>query len=182
MKIQKIIRILGLCISLSLTAQTPQKPFSAIDVFGLQYVQEPQISPDGNTIVYRRMRMDIQKDRAIGNLWRINSNGHKHEKLTSFEGSEYGAVWSPSGDRLAYVRSTDEGSEIYVYWAASEKTARLTQLNNSPSSLSWSPDGRSIAFQMKVMKEEVEAVNCLREDEGGLYADSTEDRCERLRS
>ena len=170
MKIQKIIRILGLCIGLGLTAQTPQKPFSAIDVFGLQYVQEPQINPDGNTIVYRRMRMDIQKDRAIGNLWRINSNGHKHEKLTSFEGSEYGAVWSPSGDRLAYVRSTDEGSEIYVYWAASEKTARLTQLNNSPSSLSWSPDGQSIAFQMKVKTNPPSLIQLPKKPKGAQWA------------
>jgi dipeptidyl aminopeptidase/acylaminoacyl peptidase len=170
MKIQRTIQIIVLWSSLGLTAQTPLKSFTAIDVFGLQYVQEPAISPDGNTIVYRRMRMDIQKDRAIGNLWRINSNGRKHEKLTSFEGSEYGAVWSPSGDRLAYVRSTDEGSEIYVYWSSSKKTARLTQLNNSPSSLSWSPDGRSIAFRMKVKTDPPSLIQLPPKPKGAQWA------------
>ena len=137
-------------ISVFLSAQTPQKAFEPLDVFGLQYVQQPQISPDGQKIVYRRMRMDIQRDKAVGNLWILNKDGSKHHKLTSFEGSESNAVWSPNGDRLAYVRATDEGSEIYLYWMENGVTARISQLENSPASLSWSPDGTAIAFRMKV--------------------------------
>ena len=150
MKKYNLLFFICLCVFYAGIAQTTNEHFSSMEVFGLQYVQQPQISPDGTTIVYRRMRMDIQKDKATGNLWQIDVDGGQHQKLTSFEGSESGAVWSPQGDRLAFVRSTTEGSEIYVYWIESGKTARLTQVSGSPSSLSWSPDGSKIAFRMKV--------------------------------
>ncbi|MGC6502709.1 MAG: S9 family peptidase [Flavobacteriaceae bacterium] len=144
--------------------------FAPIDVFGLQYVQQPKISPDGKTVVYRRMKMDIQKDRSMGNLWKIQSNGSGHQKLTSFDGNEFGAVWSPSGDRIAYARSTDQGSEIYVYWLQSGKTARLSQLNGSPSALSWSPDGQQLAFRMKVKSKVPNLIKMPPKPKGAQWA------------
>jgi dipeptidyl aminopeptidase/acylaminoacyl peptidase len=127
--------------------------FSYTDIFDLQYVSDPQISPSGDWVVYRRMAFDIMKDRASGNLWIIKVDGSQHQKLTSREVSESNPRWSPQGDRLAFVSSTDEGSEIYIYWIASGKIAKLTQLPFSPSALTWSPNGTQLAFSMNVEKE-----------------------------
>tara|TARA_B110000902_G_scaffold12965_1_gene15713 strand:- start:671 stop:2683 length:2013 start_codon:yes stop_codon:yes gene_type:complete len=124
--------------------------FSYEDVYDIQYVSDPQIIPSGDQIVYRRMRFDILKDRKVGNLWVINSDGSKHQKLTSKEVEEYGAKWSPSGDRLAFISSTDEGSEIYIYWKNTGKIGKISQLNGTPSNLSWSSDENNIAFNMNV--------------------------------
>ena len=127
-----------------------QTPFEALDVFQLEYTGDPQISPDGSTVVYRRTGFDILKDRSVGNLWLVSSDGKMHQKLTSREVSERQARWSPSGDRIAFISSTEQGSEIYVYWMETGAIAKLTQLENSPSSISWSPNGKKIAFGMKV--------------------------------
>lgn len=129
------------------------KNFEPLDVFGLEYTADPQISPDGNTIVYRRTGFDIMQDKSKGSLWLLSSDGNRQYKLTSREVNESSPSWSPSGDRLAFVSTTDEGSEIYLYWTENGAIARLTQLENSPSSLTWSPDGKSIAFTMKVNAE-----------------------------
>jgi dipeptidyl aminopeptidase/acylaminoacyl peptidase len=138
-----------LLISIQLTAQI-KKNFEALDVFQLEYANDPQISPDGNTIVYRRTGFDIMKDGSKGDLWLLSSDGRTHEKLTSRAFNESQGRWSPSGDRIAFVSKGDHGSEIYVYWMVSGALAKLTQLENSPSSISWSPNGESIAFTMKV--------------------------------
>ncbi|MEO0723159.1 MAG: S9 family peptidase [Bacteroidota bacterium] len=124
--------------------------FSYLDVFELEHVRDPRISPDGDMIVYRRMGFDIMKDRSVGQLWMVDADGGNHQKLTSREGSESSARWSPSGDRIAFVSRGEAGSEIFVYWVASGKMARLTHLEGSPSNMAWSPDGESIAFSMKV--------------------------------
>jgi len=137
-------------ISSSLHSQNVKSNFNYLDVYDLQHVSSPKISPDGSQIVYRRMGFDILKDRSFGNLWSINSDGSNHEKLTSRETSEYGAVWSPSGNKLAFISSTEEGSEIYIYWNKTKKYARISQLDGSPSNLTWSSDGDKIAFTMKV--------------------------------
>lgn len=143
-------RLLFLFLIIGSTAVAQENFFQYEDVFDLQYVRDPQIHPDGNQIVYRRMQMDIMKDRAAGNLWIMNTSGAGHQKLTAYEGSEYGATWSPNGDRLAYIRPTSEGAEIYVYWTSTKRTAKISQLQGSPSNLSWSPDGRRLVFTMKV--------------------------------
>ena len=125
--------------------------FDYLDVFQLEYAGDPQISPNGDYIVYRRTGFDIMKDGSKGNLWLLSTDDRNlHHKLTSREVNEGSARWSPSGDRIAFVSSTDNGSEIYVYWTASGAMAKLTQLENSPSNISWSPDGKHIAFTMKV--------------------------------
>jgi len=131
-------------------SQNTNDVFTYLDVFDLQYVSSPQISPDGSEIIYRRMTFDILKDKAVGNLWTVNVNGSNHQKLTSRESEEYGATWSPDGDRLAFISSTEEGSEIYIYWKNSSKYAKISQLEGNPSNLSWSSNGTNLAFTMKV--------------------------------
>lgn len=129
-----------------------KKSFSYLDVFDLEYVSDPQVSPNGEWIVYRRMGFDIMKDKAVGSLWMISPDGSQHQKLTSREVSESAPRWSPSGDRLAFTSNTDEGSEVYMYWTGSGKIAKITQLPFSPTSLIWSPQGDQLAFSMNVEK------------------------------
>ena len=71
--------------------------FRNLDVFELQYVRDPQISPDGTKIVYVRTEMDIMKDGRTSSLWIINSDGTNHQKLTSNTFNESNPVWSPDG-------------------------------------------------------------------------------------
>ena len=144
--------------------------FSYEDVYDIQYVSDPQISPSGDEVVYRRMRFDILKDRSVGNLWIINTDKSEHQKLTSKEGEEYGAKWSPSGNRLAFISSTNEGSEIYIYWKNTGKIARISQLDGSPSNLSWSPNERTIAFTMNVKSPPPILIKMPKKPEGANWA------------
>jgi len=145
-----LLSLLALFSGVALYAQKPA--FTYMDIFDLQYVSQPQISPSGEWVVYRRMGFDVMKDRSKGNLWLIKTDGSQHQKLTSREVSESSAVWSPSGDRIAFSSSTDEGSEIYIYWVNTGKTARISQLPFSPGSITWSPNGSQLAFVMNVPK------------------------------
>ena len=49
--------------------------FDAMDVFELEWASDPQVSSDGETIVYVRKSNDIMKDRVRSNLWRITKDG-----------------------------------------------------------------------------------------------------------
>ena len=135
--------------SLSIFADETARAFGAMDVFELEWASDPQISPDGQEVIYRRMGFDIMKDKRRGNLWRVRADGENHQKLTSFEGNETSPQWSPDGQRIAYVRNAEkEGAEIYVLWLDSGRSARITHVEGSPSHLRWSPSGTHIAFAM----------------------------------
>ncbi|WP_222982953.1 S9 family peptidase [Flagellimonas meishanensis] len=146
--------------------------FSYLDIFDIQYADDPQISPNGEWVVYRRMGFDILKDRSVGNLWMIRTDGSQHQKLTARETNESEPQWSPSGDRIVFSSTTDEGSEIYMYWVASGKVARLSQLPFSPSSLTWSPDGKQLAFSMNVPQDPPVIAKIPKKPKGAEWAEA----------
>jgi len=127
-------------------AQAAEKPaFAPMDVFALEWAAEPEVAPDGAQVVYRRMGFDVMTDQRRGSLWLASADGSGQHKLTSFDGDESGARWSPDGSRIAYVRSAGDkdGAEIFVHWLTGGQDARITQLPASPNHLRWSPDGRN---------------------------------------
>ncbi|WP_114749256.1 alpha/beta hydrolase family protein [Pleomorphovibrio marinus] len=132
-----------------LLAQSPT-PLEDLDVFQLQYAGAPEISPEGDQIVYVRHQFDIMKDKAFSNLWMIEANGEGHQPLTSGKNNIGNAKWSPSGERLAYVSNEEGSSQIMVIWLNSGHKASITNLVGSPGNLEWSPDGKWIAFTTNV--------------------------------
>ncbi|MGM0546935.1 MAG: prolyl oligopeptidase family serine peptidase [Bacteroidota bacterium] len=160
-----------LLLPLMSVAQSDQ-PFKSMDVFELQWVQDPQISPDGEHIVYSRGQMDKMKDRRISRLWIMDADGSNHRKLTDRDVNEGSARWSPDGSRIVFTSSTEEdGSEIYVYWMESGAMSRITQLEESPSGISWSPDGEHLAFNMKVQESNPTLADAKKAPKGAEWAD-----------
>ena len=120
------------------------------DVFDLEWADNPALSPDGKRIVYQRNHFDIMKDRRRSHLWLLDADGSRHRPLTSGEGSDGAAVWSPSGDRIAWISAREGSSQIWLRWMDSGQTAILSQLTEGPDGLAWSPDGKWLAFTMRV--------------------------------
>ncbi len=170
MRLVPFLFIFFILTALSARAQTEKEPFAYKDLFDLEYASDPQISPDGQWVVYRRMGFDIMKDLSKGNLWMVSADGTQHQKLTSREGNESSPRWSPDGKRIAFTAASGEGNEIYIYWTSTGKTARITQLPFSPSALTWSSDGKSLAFSMHVPEEPPISAEIPPKPEGAEWA------------
>lgn len=171
MKLRSLVLfVFALFLVLPIKAQIP---FQRLDVFDLQWVDNPQISPNGEHIVYQRRGMDIMTDRRTSSLWLIDSDGSNHQKLTSYSGNESRASWSPDGSRIAFITSAEtHGAEIFVYWVETGKVARITQLERGPGALSWSPDGNHIAFTMKIEEKNPVLVRAPKKPEGAKWANA----------
>ncbi|MEM9056879.1 MAG: S9 family peptidase [Pseudomonadota bacterium] len=141
------------------------------DVFAMEWALDPQVSPNGEQIVYLRQQMDIMTDRALRQVWIVDSDGSNHRPVLADSGS-YGSVrWSPDGTRVAYVaRDEVRGAELYVRWMDSGQTALLSNLPKAPSGLSWSPDGTQIAFQMFVAAKAPSLAKAPRKPKGAKWA------------
>lgn len=123
------------------------------DVFDLEWADNPSVSPDGKRIVYQRNHFDIMKDRRRSHLWLLDADGTRHRPLTSGQDSDGEAVWSPNGDRIAWVTAREGSAQVWMRWMDSGQSAVLTQLTESPAGLAWSPDGSALAFTMRVPAE-----------------------------
>lgn len=142
-----------LCAVLSGAAWAEQPPFAAEDVFLLNYASDPQVSPDGDFVVYVHNFMDIMEDRRRSNLWRIDSNGGNARPITTGAVNDASPRISPDGTRIAYVSSDDKGSQIFVRWLEGGQTLQLTRQARGPGNLAWSPDGQWLAFTKLVPKK-----------------------------
>ncbi|MGH9867977.1 MAG: prolyl oligopeptidase family serine peptidase [Candidatus Polarisedimenticolia bacterium] len=140
-----------------------------MDIFGLEWASDPQISPDGRRIAYVRNSMDVMKDRRRSHLWLIDSDGGDHRPLTSGEG-EFAPRWSPDGRRLAYAAREGSSVQIYVRWMDTGVTTQLAQLLRAPNGVAWSPDGRSIAFSMLVPEKPQPLARMPEKPEGAEWA------------
>ena len=139
-----------LCFPFYAYAEDGSQLFSADDVFDLEYASDPRISPEGSQIVYERQSNDIMTDSTLSNLWVVNVDGSRHRPLVSGTASASSPRWSADGERIAYIQATDNGTGIHVRWMDTGQTALLANLQKSPADLTWSPDGRWLAFVMSV--------------------------------
>ncbi|MDT8408388.1 MAG: S9 family peptidase [Wenzhouxiangellaceae bacterium] len=157
-------------------AQPDQQPaeslqrLTAEDLFGLQYADDPRISPDGRSVVYVRAVNDIMQDKTRSNLWIASTDGADHRPLLS-DASDYSSPrWSPDGKRLAYVSASNDKPQLFVRWMETGESALITNLVESPSSLAWSPDGSQIAFTMRLPAEKPSLARPPKKPEGADWA------------
>ncbi|KHK93623.1 alpha/beta hydrolase family protein [Novosphingobium malaysiense] len=138
-------------------ADGPVRAFTADDLFKLDGVTDPEISPDGSQIAYVRSSADIMTDKVVPSIWLADVRSGRQRPLVAGPGSHFSPAWSPDGKRLAYVSSDGSGSpQLYVLWLASGAKVKVTELPDSPGSLAWSPDGTRIAYTMRVPGDAME--------------------------
>jgi dipeptidyl aminopeptidase/acylaminoacyl peptidase len=116
-----------------------------------EQVADPQISPDGSQVLYTRRWVNRIDDRWDSGLWIMNADGTRNR----FLGKGSNARWSPDGTRIAYFADGEpKGTQVFVRWMDAEgATSQITRVSENPGGLSWSPDGRSLAFTMLVKSE-----------------------------
>ena len=152
----------------SATAAPPS--FAPMDVFALQWADNPVLSPDGRKLVYERKFFDSMKDVRRSNLWLLDSATGAAQPVTTGSVSDGQVAWSPDATRIAYVSSDEGKAQIFVRWLDSGATARITQLEHGPSNLAWSPDGRQLAYTALVPSENKPLASMPKPPEGAEWA------------
>lgn len=103
-------------------------------------------SPDGQWLVFTEEGWD-------GLLLR-NPTGVNRIELT--DGADRSPVWSPRGDRIAFLRKAEDGHDIYVLrptrsdnWADDTDEVAVASHEYDELAPAWSADGRRLAFVVK---------------------------------
>ena len=121
----------SVCAPFAAGAAVPLPPLRADDVFQIETVNAPQISPDGRRIVYERQFADAMTDRRYSNLWVVGVDGKGHRPLTTGRRNDTEARFAPDGGRLAFVSEVDGQQQIVVRYMDSGETQVVTRVETA---------------------------------------------------
>ena len=129
-----------------------KQPFTAERSWQLQRIADPQVSPDGRTVVATVTRYDVAEDKALSDLWLWSADGREARAFTTHPANESSPRFSPDGSRLAFVakRESDTAPQLYVMPLGGGEAQRVTDLPTGVSAPRWFPDGQRIAFVSRV--------------------------------
>lgn len=107
----------------------------------------PAWSPNGRSVAFTRLRAHG----AVSGVFAISADGTGLHRISPVGDYAYDAVWSPTGNRIAYMTFDDAAVARVVVARADGAAARIVasfQDERDPpfTYLSWSPDGRSVLF------------------------------------
>src|SRR3954470_15354177 len=91
----------------------PKRLITAEDLLRIIFVGDPQISPDGDRILFTRKHIS-DKNKYITNLYTVDLEG-KVAQWTQGEGGAGAGRWSPDGQTISFVSGRDKpSSQIYL--------------------------------------------------------------------
>lgn len=79
-------------------------------------------------------------------IYIMNPDGSRQERLTRHNAGDYGPVWSPTGGQILFVSNRDGFKDLYVMDADGRNVRRVFRKSALRIEPTWSPDGDRIAF------------------------------------
>jgi len=130
-----------------LLGATP-RPLELRDVRNLVTYGSVSIAPDARRLVAIERRADYKENRALTHLVLIDVKTHAKRVLTPDRKSVQSPIWSPSGDRIAFVSAGGEKKtpQVWVLPVDGGEAERVTDAERGVGGFTWRPDGREIAY------------------------------------
>ena len=130
-----------------------KRPLQLEDMFNIQRVSEPQLSPDGKTVAYVVGVVDKAANKTNTDIWLVPSSGGEAKQLTNSPKHDRHPRWSPDGTQILFESNRDGSVQMYVLNVATGETKQLTTISTEASGAIWSPDGKKIGFVSTVYPE-----------------------------
>ena len=118
-------------------------------LLSLGRLSDPQLSPDGKTILYGVSYTSIAENRSVRNLFVMPADGGEPTQLTMDGKSIASARWSRDGSAIYFL----QGGQLYKAPFKSGKLGRRTQLSDIPAGMDdylLSPDESQLIYVSNV--------------------------------
>ncbi|MDB5268822.1 MAG: hypothetical protein JWP58_1862 [Hymenobacter sp.] len=127
-----------------------QRRFELADISRLVNVSDPQLSPDGESILVVVSRPNLATNRHDAEVVLVDVATSRQRVLVADRPTVKQPRWSPTGDRVAFLARTGTGkdahTQLFVQNPASGEARQLTTAGSNVQLYSWNPDGTALAY------------------------------------
>jgi dipeptidyl aminopeptidase/acylaminoacyl peptidase len=161
-----------------------KKPLTVEDLWKIERVGSPSLSPDGAQAVAAVTRYSMDDNKSASSLWLLSTLGGKARALTRCGDKDGQPRWSPTGELIAFVAkreqegAKDETPQLYVIAPDGGEARRAADVATGVEAFRWLADGRRIAFvswvwpELKGTKAQAKAAKAFKDRKETGYATS----------
>lgn len=133
-----------------------KRPITVEDLWQIQRLGTPSLSPDGAQAVVSLTGYDMQANSSHSSLWLTSTLGGKLRQLTACGDKDATPRWSPprrkEGDLIAFTAKReqqgvkDEETQLYVIAPDGGEAVRAADIATGVGAFRWVPDGKRLLF------------------------------------
>jgi dipeptidyl aminopeptidase/acylaminoacyl peptidase len=148
------MRIALLCALLAgafrAAAPAAKAPFTFDAMMKLARIDEPQVSPDGKTVVFTVQTVDMASNTKPTQIYVVPLEGGAPLRLTNEGASNTRPRWMPDGKHILFVSDRGGASQIWQMNADGADPQAVTSVPTEADGEIVSPDGKQIVFTSDV--------------------------------
>ena len=143
-KIMRNLLLILLALAVPVSGQE-RRAMTTDDGLDMVRVGDAIISPDGSWVLFSRSELDWEENERETTWWRVSAEGSEPYRYIGEDGGS-NFQFSPDGSRLAFTRSVDDKTQLFLLPTTGGEATQLSEHETSISSYVWSEDGSGIFF------------------------------------
>jgi dipeptidyl aminopeptidase/acylaminoacyl peptidase len=134
-----------------------RRAMSIDDLLAVVRVSDPQISPDGKSVLYTRTATDLTTGRRNSDIYIVDAGGGPPQPFIATDKNESGIQFSAGRKRGVFISNRDGAPQVYLVGGAATRAEGGQKITDAPlgvqTPLVISADGSKIAYVSDVYPE-----------------------------
>jgi len=117
-------------------------------------VSDPQVSPDGSTVIYGVSYYSIEQNKGNRDLYSIGVNAESSKRLTTTPKSEFNAIWRPDGKKIGFLTSESGSVQLWEMNPDGTNRIQISKIDGGITGFKYSPNQSKILYTKDIEIEE----------------------------
>jgi dipeptidyl aminopeptidase/acylaminoacyl peptidase len=153
MHVRSIAVLLLVAVALVPGVLAETHPFSIHDMLAMDRISDPQVSPDGRTVVFVVRTTDLEANRGRTDLWLVGADGAGLRRLTAHPDSDTNPRFTPDGREVLFLSTRGGSGQVWRIPLGGGEAVAVTELPLDVGGFAVSPDGKRLAVAVEVFPD-----------------------------